>query len=252
METELKLMLPSRRAMEALLARVGVAHKRGVRQTNYFYDTAAGHLLAEKYHLRLRRNEDLDGIPGDADYVVTIKGPKQHGIGAGASAMSARPEEEVPVGAAVVDNMRDAHALLDAFGRQPAALVQSVRQLASGHALVPKGRFENIRVSAPHPLPLTGGAHIDVTLEIDATRFEHRGQSTEEYECEVELPPARADEAGFAAAAETSLRALLRDACGVTPMDDGRPFTFPPAKGKRSRHAAFIKRVDKQMRKGQL
>ena len=41
--------------------------------------------------------------------------------------MSASPEEEAPVDGSVVDAMRDAHALLDAFGPHPPELGQSVR-----------------------------------------------------------------------------------------------------------------------------
>ena len=160
--------------------------------------------------------------------MVTLKGPKQRSD-EGAEKLSlhalvVRPEEEV-----VITPRRwpggDLLALLP-----PSALVSRARAALGDAALQSHESFVNVRTSVPWRFETAEAGAIDVLLELDATTFADDDRAEQQYECEVELPPARAAElAGPVAAA---LKKLLEEA-------GGEP--VKPAKGKRSRCRAFLK-----------
>jgi hypothetical protein len=254
MEAEIKLLLPSAAALRALAVRVGVPQSRGVLQGNHFFDTQSGALHGAGYHARLRREEDRDS--GDSRWVLTLKGHKES---SGCASLAVRPEEEAVVPdelAAAI--LRGEASPLDALPRT--ALVASALAALAGERpmLQPEEGFTNVRVSAPcELLPPSGGPPLSVTLELDTTTFSFNGVAEDHWEVECELQdlvssnkeadgsrevagPAAAEGAGTvgleerAREAEAALQALLASVPEI-----GGP--CPAAKGKRSRHRAFLK-----------
>lgn len=237
MEAEIKLLIPTAQAFDAILSHVKAheAPRPKLWQNNTFFDSESGALRAVDFSVRVRRechlgHAGLTTGPSEVDpgrIVVTLKGPKQRSD-EGAEKLSlrslvVRPEEEVVVDAAALGG-GDLLALLP-----PSALVSRARDALGGAALRRHESFVNVRTSVPWKFETEAGA-IDVVLELDATTFVDGDREETQHECEVELPPARAAElAGPVAAA---LKKLLEEA-------GGEP--VKPAKGKRSRCRAFLK-----------
>ena len=234
MEAEIKLLIPTEQAFEAILDHVaGDKAVQQVMQRNEFFDSEHGALRAVDFSLRVRREGPMIKSRESHLYriVVTLKGPKQRSD-EGAEELSlhslvVRPEEEVVItGQVELKPGGDLLALLP-----PSALVSRARAALGDAALQSHESFVNVRTSVPWRFETAEAGAIDVVLELDATTFaddDHRVE--QQYECEVELPPARAAElAGPVAAA---LKRLLEEA-------GGEP--VKPAKGKRSRCRAFLK-----------
>ena len=233
MEAEIKLLIPTEQAFDAILSHVKAheAPRPKLWQNNTSFDSESSALRAVDFSLRVRRechlgHAGLTTGPSEVDpgrIVVTLKGPKQRSD-EGAEKLSlhslvVRPEEEVVVDAAALAG-GDLLALLP-----PSALVSRARDALGGAALRRHESFVNVRTSVPWRF-----GEVDVLLELDATTFADGDRKETQHECEVELPPARAAElAGPVAAA---LKKLLEEA-------GGEPVT--PAKGKRSRCRAFLK-----------
>ena len=233
MEAEIKLLIPTETAFDAILSHVKAheAPRPKLWQNNTFFDSERGAMRSVDFSVRVRRechlgHAGLTTGPSEVDpgrIVVTLKGPKQRSD-EGAEKLSlrslvVRPEEEVVVDAAALAG-GDLLALLP-----PSALVSRARDALGGAALRRHESFVNVRTSVPWRF-----GEVDVLLELDATTFTDGGREETQHECEVELPPARAaDLAGPVAAA---LKKLLEEA-------GGEP--VKPAKGKRSRCRAFLK-----------
>lgn len=251
MEAEIKLLLPSAAALRALAIRLGVPQLCGVHQRNDFFDTPSGALHDADCHARLRREEDHDA--GGSRWVLTLKGPKES---SGCTSLAVRPEEEAVVPdelAAAI--LRGEASPLDALPQSP--LVESVLAALAGEqpVLQPEQGFSNVRVHAPcELLPPSGAPPLSVTLELDTTTFFFGGVSEDQWEVECEVQDlvcaqpggdssggvAAAEGAGNAALeerardAEAALQALLASVPEIGAA-------CPAAKGKRSRHKAFLK-----------
>lgn len=248
MEAEIKLLLPSAEALRALASRVGASGSRGVEQRNYFFDTSIGAVHALDCHIRLRHESDLDR--GSGRWVLTLKGPKGT---SGCAALAVRPEEEM----LVPDELAEAITCgqtspLDVLPKS--ALVEMVKSALAGDQLVLQEEqgFSNVRVHAPFELvPPSGAQPIVVTLELDTTTFSFRGVNEVHWEVECELQDlvtgqstagASTDSGALeerAREVEAALQALL-----VSIPEIGAP--CPAAKGKRSRHKAFLKTQKKE------
>ena len=228
MEAEIKLLVPTEQAFEAILDHVaGDKAVQQVMQRNEFFDSEHGALRAVDFSLRVRREGPMIKSRESHLYriVITLKGPKQRSDDGAENlslhALVVRPEEEVVItGQVELKPGGDLLALLP-----PSALVSRARDALGGAALRRHESFVNVRTSVPWRF-----GEVDVLLELDATTFTDGGREETQHECEVELPPARAAElAGPVAAA---LKTLLEEA-------GGEP--VKPAKGKRSRCRAFLK-----------
>ena len=236
MEAEIKLLIPTEKAFDAILDHVaGDKATQQVMQRNEFFDSERGALRAVDFSLRVRREGPMIKSRESHLYhiVVTLKGPKQRSD-EGAEKLSlhslvVRPEEEVVItGQVELKPGGDLLALLP-----PSALVSRARAALGDATLQSHESFVNVRTSVPWRFETAEAGAVDVVLELDATTFADDDNRVEQqYECEVELPPARAAElAGPVAAA---LKRLLEEA-------GGEP--VKPAKGKRSRCRAFLKAV---------
>ncbi len=231
MEAEIKLLLPSRAAVDALCTAAGVKNKSGVHQLNEFFDTKDDAFSTANYHLRLRTESDLDARRSAPRYIVTVKGPKQ--AQSAGSSINIRPEEEVVVSAAVATACR--HGIESPLDSLPGSdLTRAMRLLAAGRLISCENKpsFENTRVTAPITLALSTGRSRKVTLEIDSTRFECGDVVEEQFEVECELPASEASE--IAGPVEEALQALLCEAVGSE---------CKPAQGKMRRLKAFRKRA---------
>ena len=233
MEAEIKLLIPTEQAFEAILDHVaGDKAVQQVMQRNEFFDSERGALRAVDFSLRVRREGPMIKSRESHLYhiVVTLKGPKQRSDDGAENlslhALVVRPEEEVVItGQVELKPGGDLLALLP-----PSALVSRARDALGDAALQSHESFVNVRTSVPWRFETAEAGAIDVLLELDATTFADDDRAEQQYECEVELPPARAAElAGPVAAA---LKTLLEEA-------GGEP--VKPAKGKRSRYRAFVK-----------
>ena len=230
MEAEIKLLIPTEKAFEAIMDHVAPpgSTPQQVMQRNEFFDSEGGALRAVDFSLRVRREGPMIKSRESHLYriVVTLKGPKQRSDEGAENlslhALVVRPEEEVVItGQVELKPGGDLLALLP-----PSALVSRARAALGDATLQSHESFVNVRTSVPWRF-----GEVDVVLELDATTFADDDNRVEQqYECEVELPPARAAElAGPVAAA---LKKLLEEA-------GGEP--VKPAKGKRSRCRAFLK-----------
>ena len=233
MEAEIKLLIPTEKAFDAILDHVaGDKATQQVMQRNEFFDSERGALRAVDFSLRVRREGPMIKSRESHLYhiVVTVKGPKQRSDEGAENlslhALVVRPEEEVVItGQVELKPGGDLLALLP-----PSALVSRARAALGDAALQSHESFVNVRTSVPWRFETAEAGAIDVLLELDATTFADDDRAEQQYECEVELPPARAAElAGPVAAA---LKTLLEEA-------GGEP--VKPAKGKRSRCRAFLK-----------
>ena len=83
----------------------GATHTGDVFEINVFFDTEDRSLLAADQGLRLRVNRDE--ATSKESYIMTYKGPRQHGN------LKSREERELEVA-----NMKDAEKFLDALGYQ--------------------------------------------------------------------------------------------------------------------------------------
>ena len=233
MEAEIKLRLPSGAAFAALCTRHAPG-KRGVLQRNEFFDTSDEAFASANYHLRLRSERDHDKPSGKEKFIVTVKGPKVAPVSG--SSIAIRPEEEVVVDAATAHSIRRGDSSpLDVL--PPSRLTAEMHVLANGQKAAYNGAcFENTRVCATVTLPASGALVItrEVTLEIDASRFEWAGEREEQWEVECEIPAA--DAAALAGPIEGALQTLLRGVCGGA--------SCPPAKGKLTRLKHFRKAVE--------
>ncbi len=235
MEAEIKLLLPSRTARDALLNELGASHLQGVKQTNYFFDTSSGALRSANFHVRLRSEVDMDAGEHCIRWVVTVKGPNVKPP-AGTASMAVRPEEEVVVPAEAAEAMLadgSASRVLDAL--PPSELIASVRTALRRHGEpleLSADKYENRRICARAVLHTTAGPQ-STTLEVDTTTYSHvSGASEDQWEVECELPPS--DASALAAPIERALQDLLRRVCGAE---------CAVAKGKRKRLRQFNERV---------
>uniref|UniRef100_A0A7S4F2Z8 CYTH domain-containing protein n=1 Tax=Chrysotila carterae TaxID=13221 RepID=A0A7S4F2Z8_CHRCT len=92
MEAELKLALPSRAALDALLEHLGASDRKGILQSSIFYDTPSETIRGEGCNARLRHALHRDN--GTESWVVTVKGPKLKQKEFKADSIAVRPEEE--------------------------------------------------------------------------------------------------------------------------------------------------------------
>jgi hypothetical protein len=251
MEAEVKLLLPSAAALRALAVRLNVPQSRGVHQRNDFFDSPSGALHGADCHARLRHEEDRD--TGESRWVMTLKGPKES---SGCASLAVRPEEEAIVPDELADAiLRGEASPLEALPQSP--LVASVLAALAGErpVLQPELGFSNLRVHAPcELLPPSGAAPLSVTLELDTTTFSFGGVTEDQWEVECELQdlihsqpggggegaePSNAALEERAHDVEAALQALLASVPEI-----GAP--CPAAKGKRSRHKAFLKAKRKE------
>jgi len=95
------------------LAGAGAVRIGAVLETNSFFDTSAGTLVAADKGLRLRRTREL--ATNEQHFIITVKGPQQQGP------FKSREEAEVNV-----DNGDRAANVLKALGFVDGALLQSL------------------------------------------------------------------------------------------------------------------------------
>uniref|UniRef100_A0A7S4F281 CYTH domain-containing protein n=1 Tax=Chrysotila carterae TaxID=13221 RepID=A0A7S4F281_CHRCT len=230
MEAELKLALPSRAALDALLEHLGASDRKGILQSSIFYDTPSETIRGEGCNARLRHALHRDN--GTESWVVTVKGPKLKQKEFKADSIAVRPEEEEEVTKSVADAIRaGTMSPLDALPQTE--LIKSIKAACGQEALRPREMFENTRVPVKHTLQTSKGV-CELTLELDETRFEFEGAREAHWECEVELPPERASE--LAGPVQAALQEMLHSVCKAQ---------CEPAPGKLSRYRKFVKRAKK-------
>src|SRR2546421_906308 len=105
-EIEAKMKVEHFDEVRRRLREAGAAPAGKVLETNTFFDTADGSLVAAGKGLRVRRNRDSES--GRDRYVITFKGPLQRGE------MKTREEVELKVA-----DGDDAARLLEALGIKP-------------------------------------------------------------------------------------------------------------------------------------
>ena len=105
-EIEAKLSVPNFDGVRARLQEHGATHVGSCLETNTFFDTDDRSLLAADQGLRLRQRRD--DVTGELTYVITYKGPRQHG--------QLKTRDELELG---VLNGRDAVNLLRQLGYSP-------------------------------------------------------------------------------------------------------------------------------------
>ena len=131
MEAEIKLLIPTEQAFDAILSHVKAheAPRPKLWQNNTFFDSESGALRAVDFSVRVRRechlgHAGLTTGPSEVDpgrIVVTLKGPKQRSD-EGAEKLSlrslvVRPEEEVVVARHHLDSRVGAAARAHHFAR---------------------------------------------------------------------------------------------------------------------------------------
>lgn len=102
-EIEAKMKVSDFTLVRQKLTELGAVGRGIVLETNIFFDTDDRSLLASDQGLRLRQKKHLGN--GEEKYVITFKGPRQHGK------LKNREEIELPVG-----NSRDTVSLFDKLG----------------------------------------------------------------------------------------------------------------------------------------
>lgn len=88
-EIEAKIKVEDFEAVRRRLTESGARRIGAVLETNSFFDTPAGSLVAADKGLRLRRTRDL--TTGQKDFIITVKGPQRQGP------FKSREEQEVNV-----------------------------------------------------------------------------------------------------------------------------------------------------------
>jgi adenylate cyclase, class 2 len=102
-EIEAKLSVPDLDVVRARLRDVGATPAGSCLETNTFFDSEDRSLLAADEGLRLRKR--VDSKTSEIKYIITYKGPRQHG--------QLKNRDEVECG---VENDRDAMTLLSRLG----------------------------------------------------------------------------------------------------------------------------------------
>lgn len=176
-ETELKLVVDDRAALEAVLAQLGEARSTK-HQDNLYFDAADGTWGAAGFAVRLR---DEDGAVR-----LTVKTK-----GSDAGDFVARGEWETSMTPDAAAALRDGgDPLLDAVQDLLARDGASIPESLAAVRLVPVGSMRNVRRRAALP------GHEDLTVEADETTFPN---GDVRFEVELEVPDvARAPEASAA------------------------------------------------------
>lgn len=102
-EIEAKMKVADFAPVKRKLAELGAVHRSSVLETNLFFDTDDRTLLAADQGLRLRQQKDLSS--GRERFVITFKGPRQHGP------LKNREETEI-----AVDSEKNTIALFEKLG----------------------------------------------------------------------------------------------------------------------------------------
>jgi inorganic triphosphatase YgiF len=181
-ERELKLGVPDREALEALIEAAGGQRALPVLQINHFFDTADGALASHSIGLRIRLEGDL--------HILTVKGPTEHATD---GFLSDRVELELSVAGdralAAIDEKLPVTALLENLGERTddeLRLADSVRRICAETPARHIGAFRNERTRVASEL-----AGAPVVLEFDRTHF---SDAEEHFEVELELSSGQAAE----------------------------------------------------------
>jgi uncharacterized protein YjbK len=186
-EIELKLRVDDLAALMRICLAAGAPPAFTAVQRNEFLDTADRRLDAQRYVLRLRREQD----PQTTTTYLTAKGPSQKSAD---GALSRVAEQEIAVDDAVADALRAGRAdplqvLADAPGGTDAraALVAAMRGVGGGAAVGLVGGFTTERTRLPVRFPADGDRPaFDGVLELDRVTFP--GDQVH-HEVEFEVPP---------------------------------------------------------------